>query len=1031
MRFEYLEFSGIGPFRKVHRIDFSQINTEGLFLIEGPTGSGKSTIIDAISFALFGGVAGNDSSKQRLRSSHAEDHEDSWVDFVFTISSGTYRIRRTPEYLRKAKRGDGVTTRKSTVALWRISAEQLRERNWENGQPIATKAREVGIELGKLFPLSREQFLQTVVLPQGQFAQFLKLKSTEREAILATIFNTRDYQEFTKALVEHGKAKLTEVNTAKVKFEQRIQDFRKLESLSEIFLTETSRITETLFAFTIPNEISEIAKFTDSLNAEVQKIKAAAKAEETTAADAKIKLKEAQERYHDVVDKQQRQQKYFHLKTQLTDLASKNEQIEADQEKLEKHSQAVELVALFTKAASSIDAAEKHYQEFLTQSAETEVEAENLPNIFALAQWNAEKLNSTWKKLQQDQENFAAKIEELKQTLAKIQELHELKAQGQQLEDESAEIKTQNIELQKSEAKLAEKLQIKNELEIHLQEIEQNLNNERAREKELKAQQKDFAELEILEKEKTRQETKTNSTEKDFQTKRTELDAAFNAWIGAAPATLAQKLKLNEPCLVCGAIEHPNPAKIDNASHITDEEILVLKAEHDELLQEAQSEQKKLQDLQREVDHYESRKQYSTLTDLETAIATNGEKIEKLKTDFSQANASLTDLTKSQETLEKDKQRLQENINKLAHLAGKIESLKQQIGAQEKALEDKELDIAELTRELIAESEKSEKLAQALDFFRSFEQETYRALEAQDSATHSLEKSIFTDYTQAKNSVLPAAQSTALKERINSHFEETIAIKAQLTALDISDLLLEEKYDPEPFSKTLLEAETKHHRAVESAARASKNYENALHISQEAKEYAQQWETLAISGGVILRLVDLATASNATDSRIPLNIWILTQRFEQIVERANQHLQQISSGRYELIRTTEEGRIKKSGLGLSIIDRDGSAQGDVIRPTTSLSGGETFYTSLALALALAEVVQEENGGIHINTLIIDEGFGSLSDSVLDEVMNSLQNLRDAGRTVGIVSHVAELKSRITSKITVRKLDRGQSTLSLN
>ncbi|WP_297566021.1 SbcC/MukB-like Walker B domain-containing protein [uncultured Arcanobacterium sp.] len=182
---------------------------------------------------------------------------------------------------------------------------------------------------------------------------------------------------------------------------------------------------------------------------------------------------------------------------------------------------------------------------------------------------------------------------------------------------------------------------------------------------------------------------------------------------------------------------------------------------------------------------------------------------------------------------------------------------------------------------------------------------------------------------------------------------------------------------------------------------------------------AHTWHKKAQAATEIIRLASIANAGEFSTSRIPLNMWVLLHRFEAVVNRANEHLEKISAGRYSLIRSEDESKkIRKTGLGLSVIDHDGSPTGDIIRPTASLSGGETFYTSLALALALAEIVQEENGGIRIDTLLIDEGFGTLSAGVRDAVMQTLRTLTAQGRIVGIVSHVEELKSIIPSRVSI-------------
>ncbi|WP_353065046.1 SbcC/MukB-like Walker B domain-containing protein [Arcanobacterium hippocoleae] len=219
-------------------------------------------------------------------------------------------------------------------------------------------------------------------------------------------------------------------------------------------------------------------------------------------------------------------------------------------------------------------------------------------------------------------------------------------------------------------------------------------------------------------------------------------------------------------------------------------------------------------------------------------------------------------------------------------------------------------------------------------------------------------------------------------------------------------------------------------RLAAKSATTSQFVKDAKLLYSPIRSSATAWEQIIAESKAIIHLADLATAHNRQINRVPLDIWVLMRRFEAIVTRANMHLQEISNGRYELIRSEEGGRVKKTGLGLSIIDRDGSQLGDITRSTTSLSGGETFYTSLALALALAEIVQEESGGVRIDTLIIDEGFGTLSAGIRDLVLHTLHDLQKNGRKIGIVSHVPELKQLIANRIAITAEKSGESTIQV-
>lgn len=215
MQFIRLEFAALGPYPGKHVIDFAALSEQGLFLLEGPTGSGKSSIIDAIVFALYGNVAGEGSDKARIRSTYADSNTSTYVDLVFAVSSGTYRIRRSPRWERAKKRGTGTTVTNEKAALWRLSETAVDEERWDDGEPIASRPSDVGKEMAPILGLNREQFVKTVVLPQGQFAQFLQLKSEQRSALLETLFDTTSFRAFADELAAQAKGERAAIETAR------------------------------------------------------------------------------------------------------------------------------------------------------------------------------------------------------------------------------------------------------------------------------------------------------------------------------------------------------------------------------------------------------------------------------------------------------------------------------------------------------------------------------------------------------------------------------------------------------------------------------------------------------------------------------------------------------------------------------------------------------------------------------------------------------------------------------------------------
>ncbi|WP_297566639.1 SMC family ATPase, partial [uncultured Arcanobacterium sp.] len=226
-----LEFSGIGPFGKKQGIDFTELTQNGIFLLEGPTGAGKSSILDALVFALYGGVAGKDSSDERLRSTYALAQEESYVDLIFTTSKGTYRVWRSPAWRKPKTRGEGFTEQAQKARLWKLSEAALESGNLEDAQAISSQARESNQELREIIGLDKHQFLQTVLLPQGQFADFLRLKSAERAPLLEKIFATTPYRNLAELLKKQSNHAQKEIAGAHDSYQKAIETWLGIEAI--------------------------------------------------------------------------------------------------------------------------------------------------------------------------------------------------------------------------------------------------------------------------------------------------------------------------------------------------------------------------------------------------------------------------------------------------------------------------------------------------------------------------------------------------------------------------------------------------------------------------------------------------------------------------------------------------------------------------------------------------------------------------------------------------------------------------------
>ncbi|MEW6895069.1 SMC family ATPase [Trueperella pyogenes] len=325
MQFRHLTFTAIGPFPGTHAINFDELTASGLFLFEGPTGAGKSSIIDALVYALYGDVAGRDSDRTRMRSTYADLSTDSSVDLIFTISSGTYRVRRTPARLKKKSRGSGTTNVPATAHLWKLSEAAVDAGEWDRGEMLATKVSHVDDELQAILGLSREQFVQTVVLPQGQFAQLLKMNSTDRAGLLETLFDTSTYREFTHRLGEAAKQAREEVDEAAAEAMRAVHSWLDIDGVAEKFPHLIGVVLDPEDA----GSLELIAQAHAALKRECDEARAKREKIEATAQATARALQRAQELAMAIADRERLLEQRIALEERAPSIASASAQVAA------------------------------------------------------------------------------------------------------------------------------------------------------------------------------------------------------------------------------------------------------------------------------------------------------------------------------------------------------------------------------------------------------------------------------------------------------------------------------------------------------------------------------------------------------------------------------------------------------------------------------------------------------------------------------------------------------------------------------
>ena len=1037
MRILRLTMDAVGPFPGHEVIDFEAFSDAGRFLLSGPTGAGKSTIIDAIVFALYGKVSGGrDSSDSRIRSRYASEQAKTEVELIFSTSSGNYKVRRQPAYERVKKNGKGVTKQNAKAWLFKLD-EQLREVS----EPL-TKTSDVGTEITRIVGLSREQFTQTVVLPQGKFAQFLRSTSKDRQDLLQELFGTAIFEDLQLDLVERAR---------KVKKNQEALDATLRANLGVLasLLDEAPQLdpARCLVYEPVPEVDCEFNPLETAWTSRFKPLtpwlehnQRCANLEVSALRGQEDKLRSDFAYQRDLAARQER---YLALTKEHEQLVAQGP---AQRQRLS------QIQAL--QALSDL----KPWHEQLKQAqAQQAVAQRQLSQALALEQLESdERAQAVLQPL--DYRGAQALSVQLTAQVAALNPQVELEAG---LAGRRRDLQTKTQAHESASAKLAQGRERENQLPTQIaskQELLEQLNEQAATLPTAKLAQEQAAQTLKLAKAHEQLVEDQQQALKLQQLVALELKQAsqrhkhmLEQWLSQSALNLAQNLVAGEPCPVCGATEHPAPAT-QGGENISQEQLDQALEEVNEAQEELSQASERVTKLAAQLEAQpcqlspaQAREQLQEAKAALTAAQQASEQASSCKAQIAKLNAQL-------EALRADNQAAQA---RLAGDAKEIQLLGEKIDADAASLS------CEGFESVAAKVEYLSQLAAALEQLANAAQELdqckKRAQQAADSFTaqwaHASES--FADHSAKPAAPAPTdpaetepTQAEPTQDTSTTNVQDGYAQACQAFAgLDLAAL----KATSASYEKSLSinQAALAELEGIELTPppleQTQGQLEQAQAKTQACQTYASTWQAFAGQVNAQLaklnellarrskasdkdgQLLALASAANGDNqARLTLSAWVLQAHFRQVLVFANERLGVIGAGRYELINvdSEEDTRQQKQGLGLAVVDH---LSGTTRSPRT-LSGGESFYVSLALALALADVVATQNGGIEMNTLFIDEGFGSLDEGTLAEVMDVLSALHSGGRVVGIVSHVSELKRAIPAAVEVRPLLGGGSTL---
>ena len=904
-----LTMSAFGPYAGKEVLDMEQLGRGGLYLITGDTGAGKTTIFDAICYALYGAPSGEARDAGMFRSKYADERTETYVELVFDYAGKRYRVRRNPDYMRPKTRGEGFTAQKADAEL-----------EYPDGRKV-TKVKDVTRAVEEIMGVDRNQFTQIAMIAQGDFLKLLLASTEERKKIFQKLFNTRAFASLQELLKRESNGLAGENQRLTESVKQYIGGIECAPEDSLAPMVHQAHKGELM--------TEEVMQLLDGLIAQDEALE--------------ISLKTADEaldqRSGEVTGK---------LAQAESQRKAEREQAEAQRALEEKRSALEEMKTLLRLEQEKTPESEARTKRM------AEIQAQ-LPGYEEL-----EKKRNTLSQCKRELNRCTA------DQLAEQQKQKDLKQQLMDCKAELEGLKTAGEE----KAALESAWQSQKETGEKLDRLQSALNRlsdlKRAMKQAQIGYREQYAQAEDL---------------------RTTYREMHKAYLDEQAGILAQELEEGQPCPVCGSCTHPHKA-VKSAQAPRKEEL-------DRMEQKkAQAEARETEASQaagKAVSEYEARRS----TVLESAAELLGDiPAEKILTALQQArtenSAQLNALGDQLQAMDRQLRRKAELEQLLPSMEGRLEDSASLTGQLEKKSTELETEQKNLIERITV-------LEQTLQFAgkREAESEVVR-----------LER----ENTEAKNRL----------DRADRQYKTAgEAVKLEQGKLETARKLLENRVELD--EEALLNEQSSIRKSREENQRARRALSARLSNNQKTRkniaDRVQDISAVESRYRWVKALSDTANGSIQGKEKIMLETYVQMNYFDRVLEKANTRLMTMSDGQYDLQRRrAADNNRSQSGLDLDVIDHyNGST-----RPVNSLSGGESFMASLALALGMSDEIQESAGGIQLDTMFVDEGFGSLSDDALQQAMKVLMGLSEGNRLVGIISHVAELKDMIDKQIVVRK-----------
>jgi len=1021
-----LTMTAFGPYRDQETIDFTRLEDHRLFVISGMTGAGKTTIFDAISYALYGSASGEDRADHRMLRSHFADEEThTSVDLNFAVGSRSYRVFRQMGH----RKGNNKNETGSKIELYETTSGVE--------VPCVDKftVSDINAKLEEIIGLTKEQFSQIVMLPQGEFRKLLTSDTENKEEILRRIFRTGLFQRLEERFHEQSRQLKQAHGEAAAKLNIHMQ--HAAETLPK---REGSALT-----LTLEQEHRNPAQVLQCLAEEADHYAGLMDAAEEQRAQAAARLEQLEE-------EKRAAEELNRLFSELSAHRGRLAELEQQKEAMD------ELEARLATAghAARIEPYEEHArlaaadaEAVRTQLAAVRREAELAvrQHAEAEARYREEEGRA------EERHRLELELNRLQELLPAVRGLGDLRRSVEQLRARKAELEKRQTLL---DSRIREKRTAKQELadeSVRLEEAPRKLPEKQAELERLRAKARLLQELVQLEQQMARFSEQEAARRQALDRIRAEHDRMEAAWIEGQASLLAAHLHDGKPCPVCGSLEHPNKASL--GSEVPSREALqqmkeqLRRAEqelHEAAAQVAAARSSRSQRADA-LEEYgiEPRKFAEQLQDVIAAGKALAAETERLKAEahrHAECSKLLQALEQELDNLTMERQRTSDELQEIAvrhgqesarltHELGRIPEELREPDRLERAIADLAGRLKAMTaawqeaqqRLQAAQQHRVQTAAQLDSLGKQLEEAESRAEEARLRFEAQLSKAGFADADQYRQAKMEEAVRAAEQRRLDDYRQTLMLVRQQ--AEQLAALLSDrEPVDLEPIGTAIAAARQELERIAAARQSADRYRQDALRLAQAIGQAAGRVQELERELEKVLDLYQAIKGDNSL--RLSFERYILIEYLEQILQAANVRLQQLSGGQYLLQRSGRlEARGRQSGLGLDVYDAYTGQNRDV----KTLSGGEKFNASLALALGMTDVIQSYQGGVSIEMMFIDEGFGSLDEETLQKAVATLVELQRAGRMIGVISHVPELKEAIPAVLEVTRTKEGHSRTS--